>query len=369
MLSHRTTTPNRTRRVAATAAVLGLGAITVAFTAPRLAEFVPGMSYTFTTTTSESDESFAAAGKTVSKMVGKVEIGGDKARIEFAENKGGAGAPGLSKDGYIIMHDGGATMFMVDPKEKQYIKMDAKKMGSAFSQMSSMMGGMMSIDVKDPKLSVRKLGAGESILGYATEKWQVDQSYTMTIKSFGFSSTTTDESRMTMWFAPQLKSQELMNPFFDMARNLGAMFAGNKEWEQVAMGPSKELPQAAALKMEGTSKTTNDKGKSSYSITSMEMTDLNRGDIPAARFELPSGYKMVEMPDIAALSDSLKAAGVDPDEMKEAMKKAGFGDEDIASMIKQSAADGAKDQAKVEAREAGKDAVKAGFGRLLRRKP
>ncbi len=355
------------RKVGWSLATLALAATTVAFTPPVRALLVPGTTYEFKMTTSESDESFAAAGKTLTQSMGKVQIAGDKARIEFGEVKGPS--PMMSKDGYMLMHEGGNVLYMVSPKEKQYMKMDAKSIGSMFSSLSSMTGGMMKIDVKDASMSVKKIGGGETLLGYATEQWQITQAYTMSISSFGFGTTTRNESETTLWLAPQLKASELMNPFLDMSRNFATMFEGNDEWAKVVSGPTDQLPNAAALKMRSTAKTIADKGKTQYSISTMEVTNWSKGDVPAAQLELPSGYKAVEMPNMAALSDSMKAAGLDTLDLRAAMKDAGFTEEDIASALKQAAVDGAKDQAKIEAREAGKNAVKKGIGGLLRRGP
>ncbi len=355
------------RKLGWSAATLALAGTTVAFTPPVRALLVPGTTYEFTMTTSESDESFAAAGKTMTQSVGKVQIAGDRARIEFAEVKGPS--PMMGKDGYVLMHEGGNVLYMVSPKEKQYMRMDAKAMGSMFSSLSSMTGGMMKIDVKDASMSVKKIGAGETLLGYATEQWQIDQAYTMSISSFGFGTTTKNESQTTLWMAPQLKASELMNPFLDMARNFSSMFEGNDEWKKVVDGPMDQLPNAAALKMRSNATTTTDKGKTQYSISTMEVTNWTKGDVAADQLELPKGYKAVEMPNMAALSDSMKAAGMDTLDLRAAMKDAGFSDEDIAEALKQAAIDGAKDQAKIEAREAGKNAVKRGIGGLLRRRP
>jgi hypothetical protein len=363
----RVTRSRVSRRVAWAAGAFALAAATTAFTPAARALFVPGQTYTFRMSAAESDESFAAAGKVLTAYTGKVRIAGDKSRIDFSDVKGPS--PAMGKDGYMLLHDGGATMYMVDTKEKQYMKIDAKALGSAMSSLTSMGGGLMKIEVKNPSMSVRKLGAGESILGYSTEKWELKQGYTMSIKTFGFGTTTTEESTTTLWMAPQLKTSELMNPFLDMARNLGSMFEGNKEWEQVVMGPSRELPQAAALKMHSMSKSTSDKGKPQYSISTMEVVDWSKGDVSAADLELPKGFKAVEMPNMAALSDSMKAAGLDTVDLKAAMKQAGYKDEDIAEALKEAAKQGAMDQAKQEARNAGKDAVKKGIGGLLRRRP
>lgn len=355
------------RRVTWAASAFALAAATTAFTPAARALFVPGQTYTFKMTGAESDESFSAAGKVLTSYVGKVQMAGDRARIDFSEVKGPS--PAMGKDGYMLMHDGGNIMYMVDTKEKQYMKIDAKALGGMMSSLSSMTGGLMKIEVRNPSMSVRKLGAGESIIGYATEKWEIKQAYTMSMKTFGFGSTTTEASTTTLWMAPQLKSADMMNPFMDMAKNVGAMFEGNKEWEQVVMGPSRELPEAAVLKMESRATSTQDKGKAQYSISTMEVTNWTKGDVNASALELPAGFKAVEMPNIAAMTDSMKAAGVDPSELEEAMKKAGYKDEDIAEALKEAAKQGAMDEAKLEARRAGQDAVRGAVRGLIRRRP
>lgn len=355
------------RRIAWVAGAFVLAAGTTAFTPAVRALLVPGMTYSFKMSTAESDESYSAAGKVLTQSVGKVQVAGDRGRIDFAEVKGPS--PVMGKDGYILVHDGGATMYMVDTKQKQYTKIDAKALGGMFSSLTSMTGGLMKIEVKNPSMSVRKLGAGESIIGYATEKWELKQAYTMSVKTFGFGTTTTNESTTTMWMAPDLKAADLMNPFMDMARNLGGMFEGNKEWEEIVNGPARELPQTAALKVHSQQKTTDEKGKAQYSLSTMEVTEWTRGDVSASALEIPAGYKAIEMPNMAALSDSMKAAGMDTLDIKAAMKQAGYKDEDIAEALKEAAKQGAMDQAKDEARNAGRDAVKKGIGGLLRRRP
>ncbi len=354
------------RRVAWATAALVLGAGTMAFTPPIRAVFAPGTTYTFAMTTAESDASFAQAGKTLTRSVGKVQVAGDRARIDFTEMKGPS--PMMGNNGYILMHDGGKVMYMVDTKKKEYLKMEPEALGSMMSSMSNMAGGMMKIDVKDASLSINKLGAGEALLGNATEKYEILQKYTMTIKTFGFGTTTTNDSKTTIWVAPGISTSELMNPFLDMARNFGSMFSGNEEWEKMVTEPAKQMPKAAALKMESQATNTNEKGKAQYSLSTMEVTNWTKGDVPAKELELPSGYKMVELPNMAALADSMKASGIDTLDLKASMKNAGYSDEDIAQAIKQAAVEGATQQAKEEARNAGRDAVKAGIGGLFRRK-
>jgi hypothetical protein len=285
-----------TRRVLPWLGSAALLAGTTAFVVPPRLDVAPGIIYTFRTSTAESDESFSAARKVSTQATGKVQISGDKARIDFSDLKGPSPAMG-SKDGYVLMTDGGATMYMVDPKEKQYMKVDAKALGSMMSSLASMTGGIMKIEFKDPTVSVSKLGAGESMLGYDTEKWEIAQSYTMSMRVMGMGRTNRVESKTTLWMAPKLAPKEMMNPFIDMASNMGAMFEGFSNFEEVIAAPMRQLPTYGTLKSVSQTKTTQgDRGRPQYELSTMEVTEWTTGDVPAAVFELPSNYKLIEMP-------------------------------------------------------------------------
>src|SRR5688500_19420529 len=53
------------------------------------------------------------------------------------------------------------------------------------------------------------------------------------------------------------------------------------------------------LRMETKMVSTDEKGKAETSTSIMEMTNFKAGNIPASTFEIPSDYKMVEMPSMA----------------------------------------------------------------------
>ena len=356
--------------LAAAAGVAAVAALTPLGTPAEIPERAEGITYQFVVSTDDSDDGFETTGKTLQRTVGRAMVAGTNARIEFAETKGPT-APGMGEDGYMIVRDAGATLVMVNPEKKEYMELEAGALGS---MMSAFMGpqGMFKMEVKDPSVSVRRLGAGEPLLGFSTEKWEISQKYTMTVKVMGFGSTTTNDATTTIWFAEDLKAESLMNPWVDATRNLTAMFQGNAEWEEVMMGPSRELPKAASLKTVSRSSITDDKGKTSYHLTTMEVTDWTKGDIPAAMFEVPSDYAKIEMPDLAEASEAMKASGMDTLDLKAAMKNAGYSDQDIAELMKSSAMEGlrqgVKEQTKEEARNATKDAIKRGIGGMFRKK-
>ena len=134
MRSSRRSTLSASRpRLRWAAGALLLGAATVAFT-PARALFTPGITYTFSMSTAESDESFAAAGKTLARQVGKVQVAGDRARIEFAEVKGGTPAPMMSKDGYMLVHDRRQRALHGEPgRRSSTCTVEPKALGSMIS--------------------------------------------------------------------------------------------------------------------------------------------------------------------------------------------------------------------------------------------
>jgi hypothetical protein len=172
----------------------------------------------------------------------------------------------------IVRYDQG-KIITVDHKKKTYtettweelqqtINEAAKAMNENKEQMEAlkkMMGQSFG------PISVTKQGPGETIAGYATEKYLVK-----------------GPMQMEIWAAPDLKIPEAyydimklnvpQNPLFDM----GKMF--------------EEMKKISGLGLK-TVMTMNVMGRSMTSTT--VVTDVQKGTIPASTFEVPAGYTSV----------------------------------------------------------------------------
>jgi hypothetical protein len=162
----------------------------------------------------------------------------------------------------------------IDNKKKTYSEI-------TFQQLQDMMSKVGAAMPKDPEavaamqkimggssapLTVTKQGAGETIVGYATERYLV-----------------TGPMEMEIWAAPDLqipaayydaiKMRIPENPVFDMRKMYDA-------FKQI-----KGMSLKSVMKM---------KVMSMNISTTTEVTSVKKGAIPPATFDVPAGYKLVQ---------------------------------------------------------------------------
>lgn len=293
--------------------------------------FEAGITYDFRVSTSsvQGDNS-----KELSVMAGRGQVTGSSARIDLVEAKNG-GPMFTGKDGYVIVKDGGTTMYMVDPGEKQYYSFNTEQMFAGLGSALKMMGGMVKMTMSDVKIDVKDLGAGERIQGYATRHIRQAQTHTMTVSVLGRKSVTISNDTTEMWIAPELKM--VGNPFLQMGAAASGIDFGSAEYKTQTQAAQAKIPAGFPLKSVSRSHATDGKGKSTMTISTMEVTNFKNGDIPANTFAIPGDYKEIQMPfaELASMGDSLDAARARSgnatagekestgEELKEAVKEAG----------------------------------------------
>lgn len=187
---------------------------------------------------------------------------------------------GMGDGSEIILRLDQRKMYFLRPAQQTYSEMtldEVQKMASAASaaleglppeaaaQMQKMMGGMGG----GGQLSVTHVGPGETIAGYATEKYHI---------VFG----TMMEG--DIWAAPALvvpamfydsmKAVTPSNPIFDMKKLFD-------EYKKIKGMPLKSVTNT---KMMGQSMT-----------STMVTTSVDKAPIPPSTFEVPAGFKLVPM--------------------------------------------------------------------------
>lgn len=245
--------------------------------------------------------------KELSVMAGRGQVAGDKARIDLSEAKNG-GPMFTGKGGYVMVKDGGTTMYMVDPGEKQYYSFNMEQMFAGIGSTLKMMGGMVKMTMTDVKIDVQDLGAGERIQGYSTRHVRQTQSHTISVSVLGRKSSTTSVDTTEMWIATDLK--HVGNPFLGMGAAAAGVDFGNPDFKKQALAAQAKIPAGLPLKSVSRNHSTDEKGKTSMIVSTMEVTNFKKGDIPASTFAIPGDYKEVPMPfaELAAMGDSVEAA-------------------------------------------------------------
>jgi hypothetical protein len=178
----------------------------------------------------------------------------------------------------IIRFDSG-KLITIDNKKKTYTEMSMEELqammdkasaamqqmdGEAAAAMRKMMGGGQG----PMTFTVTKLGPGEQIAGYATEKYQVKGG----------------PMDMQIWAAPEvkvpaayydaMKARMRPNPMFDM----GKMYEEFKKINGMA------LKTISTMKMMGREM-----------VTTTVVNSVEKGAVPASTFDIPAGYRKVAM--------------------------------------------------------------------------
>jgi Domain of unknown function (DUF4412) len=172
----------------------------------------------------------------------------------------------------ILRFDQG-KLITIDNKKKTYTEMTFQEMEAMLKQATAgleqnqealaavqkMMGGMMA------QITVTPQGPGETIAGYATQKYLITGPMEMEISA-------APDLKVPAAYYDAMQIRMPANPLFDMRKMYDA-------FKQINGWPMKTVMK---LKMMGMNTT-----------TTTEVTSVQKGAIPPATFEVPSGYKLV----------------------------------------------------------------------------
>ena len=246
-------TRSRTRNTIFCLAVLGFVAACVLMQ-PAVAQLLPLMSQglTMTETTTANGKTTTSTNYFSGNATKRSSSAGQDSIIRFDQEK----------------------IVTVDHKKKTYSEITFQQLqemmakvtaampqnAEAMAALQKMMGG------SSAPLTVSRKGPGETVAGYATEKYLV-----------------TGPIEMEIWAAPELK---LPPAYYDAIKlrlpanpvlDLGKMYDAFKQIDGMAM--------KSVMKMKVMSMNIN---------TTTEVTSVQKGAIPPATFEVPAGYKLVQ---------------------------------------------------------------------------
>lgn len=280
-----------------------------------------------------------------------------KARMDFEEvQRGGL----VKKGGFILLDAGKGTITVIDPEEKKAMVMEPSALGGMMNAMG--MGGMMKMEVSDVKVATESMGAGEPILGFATRKYKVSRSYTLTVTIMGRKNVNKEQSESEVWMADRVIDDRA---FEEWAKNFGRGFGGmgGEAFKALIEAEQANAPKGTLLKAVTRSTMTDGGGKATTTTTTMEMQELKKLSLDAGLFEVPAGYEVVDLKaQLAEATAQMEQARA------ECEKEHGKGSDEcdpakfsvnLDSAMKAGAKEGAKAGAK--------DAVKRGLRGLIKK--
>lgn len=238
----------------------------------------PSFSGTYFSSVTTSEGQKGAAGMNVT-VRGWAE--GDKARVEFAESDNPILKPGL----FLITLDGGATVYLVDPKERTFSKFDMGAMSGTTGEPAAGAHGAMTMTFSDPK--VEKLGEsdGGAIAGVATKHLRYRTTYGTAIKVMGLLQTTLTQIEEDLWVAPKVADAAL-----GIWLGKGPKQTGDAEFDTL-LAAQQQKYDGFPLKRAAVITTTDKSGKKTVVKIATTVTELIVGEMPAGTFAMGAGYR------------------------------------------------------------------------------
>ncbi len=200
-----------------------------------------------------------------------------------------------STDHYsLTLQDG--TTFIIDTVRKEYYQLDARKLMGKGSELSSMMSSM-NVKMSESAMDAEDAGEGEVILGHPTSHWKIHSTMTMTMTVNGDSVANTSEEFADTYFSRDFKHVFKATvkpgdlPDSTMLSFAAAFRGDSAKFREVA----KKLPKTIPLKR--VDKMSMMMGPMEIlSTTTIEVTKIEQKSFDPSLFEIPKGYKKVEMP-------------------------------------------------------------------------
>ncbi len=173
---------------------------------------------------------------------------------------------------YMLTLDSGRT-FMVNPTSKTY--------SEGIPGMASLPPEILAqASVTNVNVTTEKLGAGETMQGFATEKVRMTVTYSLAIMGTAMNTMTTAE----MWVA---KLPAAVSTPFDGAIPKEMSEGPMKELAEKAMAARKTI-DGTPIKTVTTAQITGP--MSITTVTTVELLDMKQGDVDPAMLKLPEGF-------------------------------------------------------------------------------
>ena len=271
----------------ASRAVVAAGAIAVAASviAARPAVLAEGVTFKYVVTSTSKDKNrreAASVNATVRIMDGNV-------RMDYTDGKGPMGQKGV----WMLFMGNSSQFAIVNDKDKQVMILDAAMMGSGAGALLN--NPLVKVTMSDVGFSYSDIGPGEKLLGYDTRHVRVVNRSTVEIKIPLITRKSTTVDTTEQWIATGFEldgaSLEAWTKAFGAGvKSTSPELAASLEQYNAEYG-SKGIP----LKSVTYSTVIDGKGKAVRDTVTMQVTDLQKGVLDAALFQLPAGYETVTL--------------------------------------------------------------------------
>lgn len=217
-------------------------------------------------------------------MTGMVKAEGPNMRVDMTK-----GDSALFKDGSIIVSsDGGKTLAVLDPSTKTFYQIDLSDLLGGANSVLKQFGGVISFNVKNPKVTVRDGGDAGKIEGYPVRQSSVESSYDVLLDALG------QKMTLGMQMSTDVLWTDAIDAGFTNFLQMRGLRTGVEAVDKMLAA------QTAAIKGFPLKQTTTTRvmmnGSSMTSTTTTTVSAIKQATFAAALFAMPSGYTRTENP-------------------------------------------------------------------------
>lgn len=227
-----------------------------------------------------------------------IRVQGDRARVDYA-----FATPGLPAGSYILFDAGRMGTTLVVPAQKAFIVLDSSTAGGMLQQANEML---------KPRSSAvtwhrDSLGAGETLLGFASRKFRMGMGMTMDVSSGDFAMSVRTETEVEMHVSEAIaalapgfgalgRAPGGRNTAGSFTNGIGALLHGDSVVLRAiaSMAPPRGFP----LVQVSTQRTIM-RGDTTTTTTAMRLTSFERTAVPSDVFSVPAGFTPTDMMSLA----------------------------------------------------------------------
>lgn len=234
-----------------------------------------GVAYDFTTSTT---------GLAAQTMSGAVKADGSKIRVEFT-----AGDGVLFQNGSVALStDGGKTLFVTDPRSRSFYQLDLSALLGSADSLFKQFGGLVKMDVTNPRVSTRDGGKGEAIAGFPTQRSTVNSAYDMNVDAFGQKIIVRMQMSTEVWWTDKLGSE------FTNFLQLRGLRTGVDSVDKLLAAQNTAIKGFPLKQVTTTNVVMN--GNTMTSKTTSEVSNVRKADVAASEFVVPKGFVLAPSP-------------------------------------------------------------------------
>ena len=208
-------------------------------------------------------------------------VDGSSAKVLYRES----GQPMMEKGTYLLTRDGGETLYLVNPEEKSYTRIDLAVLFQTLGALGEATGGMMKLELADPEVEKLSEEPGGEILGYDTTHSRYRTAYTTRIKVMGMKRESRSETVQEIWTTDELEDAGL-----GLFLRKEAIVTGDPGFDRVIANEMSKLRGFPLRSVATTTTTGGKRGRESTSKVETTVTSLEETSVPGSTFEIPQGY-------------------------------------------------------------------------------